>query len=954
MANMTFKANLLPNTDLGYSLGSSNLRWKINNITISSGTQNVLIKYGNNSIGDSSIVDVGNISYHTVTPDYTSGGQQFYEAWLAYVASHFTNGALHIGTINPNSKGPILGNIYSVDLVDETTGLPQYSTFLFHNLGGDLESFGTHNYTYYHRNYLSDHNYSTYLDGSYVTLSTAQTITEAKTFTQPIYFETGPNTSRAILGYNASYPNHGITYTEGNPDVMTFSASGNANNTTNADLSINGLGDGKVSIRGNEILHIGNYAATLDPRYVNVTGDTMTGNLSFSDANIGIRRVGRSTSWIGGRDGALLRTTSINGYSPAISIKTTSGSWEIGAYNYTGFQECLVLSYATDANYSASNNSTLNRVIRSDGTSNLIVDRAITADYPTGFTGRFTGANWGNQTGTTVTGWSTSTSGAIEFRNDNPSSGKLSVKVDGRFYGNEGTYPAMLMNNTNSYWGMGDPDAASNVWIRTTSQGILPYQSGGAGSGHCGLGTSSWYFSYCYVDNDYAVHQRSSGRAYMGEWIEFSAAANGLYWPNSVGGTHFYPNNATTYGGFIMQGTKGGYMGITMGNANTYMTVMSSGLHNGLYHESKGRWSFYYNRDNDQVGIFSSNCASGFNITLNGSTYITSTLRAAGEIQSTSANAFRLVYGNYGLMFRNDGSNSYLLVTASGDQYGSWTSARPLTINNSTGVCSINGNAATATKATQDQNGLNIASGYLKLGGGTMTGQIQKASTGVSWVNGRSGALIRNTAATYTSNSYNPIVSVKSINGTWDIGTYTANNSLYFTYITDTNFNAGTNTTTAQIEFRGSDNSIRASKVYGAVWNDYAEYRETKEIIESGRCVCEVGDDTMVLTTARLQKGCKIISDTFGFSIGETETAKTPIAVSGRALVYLYEDREEAKNHIGDFVCSGPNGTVSIMTTEEYFKCPQAVVGTISAIPDYEEWGTGKVKVNNRIWIYVK
>ena len=68
----------------------------------------------------------------------------------------------------------------------------------------------------------------------------------------------------------------------------------------------------------------------------------------------------------------------------------------------------------------------------------------------------------------------------------------------------------------------------------------------------------------------------------------------------------------------------------------------------------------------------------------------------------------------------------------------------------------------------------------------------------------------------------------------------------------------------------------------------------------------------------------------------------------------LLEDREIAKEHIGDFVCSGPNGTVSIMTTEEYFKCPQACIGTISAVPDYEEWGTGKVKVDGRIWIYVK
>ncbi len=29
MANMTFKANLLPNTNLGYSLGSDNQRWNI-------------------------------------------------------------------------------------------------------------------------------------------------------------------------------------------------------------------------------------------------------------------------------------------------------------------------------------------------------------------------------------------------------------------------------------------------------------------------------------------------------------------------------------------------------------------------------------------------------------------------------------------------------------------------------------------------------------------------------------------------------------------------------------------------------------------------------------------------------------------------------------------------------------------------------------------------------------
>lgn len=57
----------------------------------------------------------------------------------------------------------------------------------------------------------------------------------------------------------------------------------------------------------------------------------------------------------------------------------------------------------------------------------------------------------------------------------------------------------------------------------------------------------------------------------------------------------------------------------------------------------------------------------------------------------------------------------------------------------------------------------------------------------------------------------------------------------------------------------------------------------------------ELGDDTLELTTERLQRGREIVSDTFGFAIGETEKAKTPTATSGRVLAYLYEDREIAK-----------------------------------------------------------
>ena len=77
-----------------------------------------------------------------------------------------------------------------------------------------------------------------------------------------------------------------------------------------------------------------------------------------------------------------------------------------------------------------------------------------------------------------------------------------------------------------------------------------------------------------------------------------------------------------------------------------------------------------------------------------------------GELSIKAQNALRIIYGNYGVFFRNDGSNFYVLLTASGDQNGSWTSQRPLTINNSTGICSINGNAASATLLKPHNNNI--------------------------------------------------------------------------------------------------------------------------------------------------------------------------------------------------------------------------------------------------------
>lgn len=64
-------------------------------------------------------------------------------------------------------------------------------------------------------------------------------------------------------------------------------------------------------------------------------------------------------------------------------------------------------------------------------------------------------------------------------------------------------------------------------------------------------------------------------------------------------------------------------------------------------------------------------------------------LRSRGEITSLSANGLRIAYGNYGFFIRNDGVSTYLMLTASGDKFGTWNGLRPLTINNANGGVSM-------------------------------------------------------------------------------------------------------------------------------------------------------------------------------------------------------------------------------------------------------------------------
>ena len=223
------------------------------------------------------------------------------------------------------------------------------------------------------------------------------------------------------------------------------------------------------------------------------------------------------------------------------------------------------------------------------------------------------------------------------------------------------------------------------------------------------------------------------------------------------------------------------------------------------------------------------------------------------------------------------------------------------------------------------------------------TRQITRNSRSVAWVNGRDSALIRESNA----DGWHALTSVKTSNGSWEMGEYNLSgwaNYLVFSYVSDSDYNSGTNRSTT-IRFR--NNGV----VESAMWNDYAECRNSL-CTEPGRVVYELGDDRVDLVNTRLAHFAGVVSDTYGYIEGETEDAHTPLAVSGRVLVYPYQNRNNYKP--GDCVCAAPGGTVDIMTREEIIQYPDRIVGTVSCVPEYEKWGTGNVKVNGRIWIKVR
>lgn len=324
--------------------------------------------------------------------------------------------------------------------------------------------------------------------------------------------------------------------------------------------------------------------------YIPLSGGTITGSIIRSSGG----------SWISARNNVAVRGTATgkDSWNPVVGQATPNGYWTIGNL---ASNDNLAFSYTSNTNYNAGNNSATTVYLPvQEGT--IITSATIgsqSVKYATS-AGSAGSVAWGNVSGKPSSYTPSSHTHDDRYYTETEINTKLGAKL--------GAVSA------NGYYGMARPDGNTSDWIRTTTAGIIPYQSGGAGAGHCGLGTSSWYFSNAYIDTVNCVNTNASG--YL--------QANGLI--------------------------------------NTFLEYQSQ--------RGKRDWRFGSatgNGDQNWFGFY--DYTSGFHGGWYGPDHI---FRAYGELQSTSANSFRSVYGNYGFIIRNDGANIYFMMTKSGDPYGIW------------------------------------------------------------------------------------------------------------------------------------------------------------------------------------------------------------------------------------------------------------------------------------------
>ena len=674
--------------------------------------------------------------------------------------------------------------------------------------------------------------------------------------------------------------------------------------------------------------------------------NTLTGQLILSkETDIGGGGASECALIVGNKTGTHL---AIDGNE----IMAKTGATTVGSLslNYDGGN---VIIGTDDANYKVNIRSTM---ASSSKTTGALVVGGGAGFGGTVYANAFNGPLTGN-----VTGNCSGTAGAVAWAN-----------VTGR-PSNAGSASRPV------YWSGNaavQSDISATAFDSTTQLWGIRYYGTVSGSSYTGSNNDSTSQALIFTDNGLFLYKwRTSSNTTIWGWQKNSDG----YWEGSISGSS--------------GSCRGNAATATSANSQSYQytDVDFSKTNNNISEAKERNFAWIGDKNGSGMGRLY------FSATTSGTTIVRLQARAWNTSSSEVGSFLGIsITGNRDNTVSYTVSNQANFRTAIGASSGTWpvsiggTGATSFTANcaiisGSTTTSALTTRAITnntsATAVTASTNLITANTLYYHKGNTNLTNCSQGAFGSIVTLNKGSGTttFLRNDGtwtATLTANiivskdgsGYLQSVDSSGLKVSLGIG---SGRQAHGVYSTGYCASAGTHTASAGwIIYRNSAGNVNTDfKLYGAVWNDYAEFRHTNEEIEPGRCIIETGSGDLVLSTKRLQQGAEIVSDTFGMAIGYSKNCKTPTAATGRVLAYLYEDRAFAKP--GAPVCSGPNGTVSIMTDEEARMRPWCIIGTISEIPNYEEWECGninsdlepedintrkseKIKVNGRVWIRMR
>ena len=353
------------------------------------------------------------------------------------------------------------------------------------------------------------------------------------------------------------------------------------------------------------------------------------------------------------------------------------------------------------------------------------------------------------------------------------------------------------------------------------------------------------------------------------------------------------------------------------------------------------------NQNNKVLAVYN-NTAQWATLTLTGSVTGTATIASSGtiSIKTTTNHTHSYLPLSGGTLTGNVTSRSITPATNNAYVLGSsslkWSSVYATTFNGnltgnvtgnvsgSSGSCT--GNAATATRlqTARTINGVsfngtaNITvydSTKLSLSGGTMTGTINSMS------------IVPKADATYSiGTSANAFTSLYLSN---NIEFYTQSGATNGGYI-DFHFGGSTADYTSRIIESASGTisvigNLTATRVYNAVYNDYAECFDNTNLIynEVLHRIVEIDDNECVrLASKNSYRVIGVVSDNYGHLLGGLEEdiengAKIPVGLAGTLYVYTL-DEIDTKN-IGKLVCADNNGYATLADKD----CEGTIVGKI-------------------------